>query len=453
MESGTIGERIAELRARRGWTQAQLAVELELSHSYVSLLEAGKRTPRERVLHQIAERLSCSVDYLLTGRGGAIVDTLDLDLRFAELALRSGDAAAARDRFAAAMQRATRLGNAYRDERLQALWGLSRAHETLDELDVALRGFEQLNQERTLPAALSRTAVLKMLCRTYMGCGDLNRAIEIGEAALREAGGSPERLRDDDVIELASTLVCCYYERGDLTTGTLLAESVLAAAEAGGSLRARASAAWNAAVLAEARGDMATAFRLTERALALFGEVGNAWAIAVLQVNTAWLHLRMPQPDTKRAAALLEGALADLPQVGRPTDIATAESELARCALLDGDPARAVELGRSAVARLSDGPRLDGARARVVLADALLAVGDPSAVDEYLRAATELEQAGASRQAAQAWCQLADAFVSLGLMTEALSAYRHVAESAGLATRSPVPTGELVRRGERHPLG
>src|SRR6185312_8992383 len=127
--------------------------------------------------------------------------------------------------FDAIHARASDLGYAYRDERLQALWGRSRAHETLDELDPALAGFELLSQEPALPPSVPRTAVLMMLCRAYLSCGDLNRSIEIGEGALREVGTSPERLRDDEVVELAATLVLCYFERGDLMTAHRLAES------------------------------------------------------------------------------------------------------------------------------------------------------------------------------------------------------------------------------------
>jgi predicted Zn-dependent protease len=100
---------------------------------------------------------------------------------------------------------------------------------------------------------------------------------------------------------------------------------------------------------------------------------------------------------------------------------------------------------------VSDGPRLDAARVRVVLGDALLACGDPTAADEYLHAATELAEAGAVRQAAEVWYQLADAFVTLGLVSEALTAYKQVAELAGVCARPPAhaSTPVLLRRGQR----
>src|SRR5690349_8235144 len=114
--TSTMGERVADLRRRRGWTQSELAEILSLSHSYVSLIESDRRQPSGRVLATLADRLGCTVDYLATGRGPDDSRTLDLDLRFAELALRSGAAAAARDRFAAILDQARAGGAAYRAE-------------------------------------------------------------------------------------------------------------------------------------------------------------------------------------------------------------------------------------------------------------------------------------------------------------------------------------------------
>src|SRR4051812_35941468 len=93
----TIGQRLVRLRHENGLTQGRLAEAVGMSDSYVSLIEAGKRTPSQRALERLAERLGCAVDYLADGRGDDAA-LLELELGFAELALRSGDAQAARDR-------------------------------------------------------------------------------------------------------------------------------------------------------------------------------------------------------------------------------------------------------------------------------------------------------------------------------------------------------------------
>src|SRR3954467_9707552 len=101
-----VGQRIRELRQRRGLTQAERVAGLPLTSSYVSLIEAGRREPRQRALEMLAERLGCTVEFLLAGRGRDGLHELDLELRFAELALRSGDPQVALERYAAALVQA-----------------------------------------------------------------------------------------------------------------------------------------------------------------------------------------------------------------------------------------------------------------------------------------------------------------------------------------------------------
>ncbi|MFL6138676.1 MAG: tetratricopeptide repeat protein [Frankiaceae bacterium] len=96
----------------------------------------------------------------------------------------------------------------------------------------------------------------------------------------------------------------------------MLVESTVTGAEAGGSLRARAAAYWNGALVAEARGEYRLAQRMLESALALHGEVGNAFAVAALRANTGTLYLRLPTPRLEEAASYLRQALEDLPSVG-----------------------------------------------------------------------------------------------------------------------------------------
>jgi transcriptional regulator with XRE-family HTH domain len=55
---GLVGERIKAIRRQRGLSQAQLA-HPELSDSYVSLIESGKRTPTPAVLELLAQKLDC----------------------------------------------------------------------------------------------------------------------------------------------------------------------------------------------------------------------------------------------------------------------------------------------------------------------------------------------------------------------------------------------------------
>src|SRR3954449_9730080 len=63
---GSVGERVRNLRLSKHLSQAQLA-GTELSDSYISLIESGKRTPTPAVVRLLASRLGCLPEYLSEG--------------------------------------------------------------------------------------------------------------------------------------------------------------------------------------------------------------------------------------------------------------------------------------------------------------------------------------------------------------------------------------------------
>jgi tetratricopeptide (TPR) repeat protein len=436
--SGAIGARIRDLRGRRGMSQTTMAAEAGISGSYLSLIESGRRPVGSALLAKFSVLLGCSVDYLQTGRGGTADDTAEIDLRFAELAMRSGDAASALARFESVLGQAEGLHRF--DLAADARWGIARAKEAMGLIEESIADIEELLTQELMPAAASRIRLRMRLCRAYSECGDLSHAIEIGEAALRDIDeDSSEGVAasvDDEVVALASTLVGCYYERGDLTRAHTLAKTWIDRAEDGGSPTARASALWNAGLVAEARGDIRAATRFLDRALALYSESDNARSIAILKIAAAWVMLRSPEPDLADAERLLVQALTHLADSGLSVDVAYAETELARCRRLEGRPEAAIELAETALDRLGAHPRLERAQALLVIGQARLDLGDDSgAVTAYELAATDLRNAGADRQAASAWRELAEALVRLGQPDDALDAYRRAADSAGVSLR------------------
>ena len=60
----SFAERLQELRAERGLTQAQLAEVLKLDRSAVSHWEGGRRMPDAQLLQQLAGFFGVSLDYL-----------------------------------------------------------------------------------------------------------------------------------------------------------------------------------------------------------------------------------------------------------------------------------------------------------------------------------------------------------------------------------------------------
>jgi transcriptional regulator with XRE-family HTH domain len=66
MNPTVVGRRIRRLREEAGLSQRQLEGP-GVSYAYISRLEAGARTPSEKVLRYLAWRLGVTAQYLETG--------------------------------------------------------------------------------------------------------------------------------------------------------------------------------------------------------------------------------------------------------------------------------------------------------------------------------------------------------------------------------------------------
>src|ERR671926_1007557 len=83
----TFADRLKALRRSAGLSQTELAGD-GISPSYVSLLESGRRTPSPGVAALLAAKLGCSVSQLLEGEPSERERRMQLELAYAELALR-----------------------------------------------------------------------------------------------------------------------------------------------------------------------------------------------------------------------------------------------------------------------------------------------------------------------------------------------------------------------------
>lgn len=73
-----FGERLKEIRSKRGLSQARLADELGCSKSAISMYENGSRLPDFEMLEMLADFFNVDTDYLL-GRENRSVYYLDPD--------------------------------------------------------------------------------------------------------------------------------------------------------------------------------------------------------------------------------------------------------------------------------------------------------------------------------------------------------------------------------------
>ena len=122
----TLGDRVRDLRVRRGLSQSGLAREL-VSPSYVSLIESGKRLPEREILQAFAERLGTTPEYLETGVDAVTAREELLALRYADLALANGQ-------IQEALQRYEQLARTSLLSRHAAQWGIARALEAQGDL-------------------------------------------------------------------------------------------------------------------------------------------------------------------------------------------------------------------------------------------------------------------------------------------------------------------------------
>ncbi|MEY9948775.1 helix-turn-helix domain-containing protein [Kitasatospora sp. GAS1066B] len=442
-QSGTngIGQRLRELRQKRGLNQQDLA-SADISVSYVSLIETGKRAPSETVLKSLAERVGCTVDYLRTGRDDTRVKELELKIVFGDMALRNGANGEALQSYSEALANAPLL-----DEAMvrRAKLGQALAFEKLGRLEAAIQLFNALYDDpETTPGSAEWAQLAVALCRAYRDAGDQVMSVEVGERAMKQL----DRLGldvTDDHIQLGATLIGCYYNRGDLTQAQLLSNRLTQVAEENGSRVARGAVYWNAALVANSRGQAKESLALAERALALMAESDNVRHIGLLKVNCAAYLLEIDSCDLDHVAVLLTEAQETMLEVGTAAEQASVETYRARLALRQADPDAALERASRALGLLRNESRWESASARVVLAQAQFERGEATAGAETLHAVErQLGQIPVNRNTALVWRQAGDVWQLNGHPNEALAMYQHALSGVGLvplkgATRVTAP--------------
>ncbi|MDO8108128.1 helix-turn-helix domain-containing protein [Isoptericola sp. b441] len=438
-----LSDRVRAERVRAGLSQTALAGD-DFSPSYVSLIEAGRRTPTDRALTVLAERLGTTPDYLRYGDKAPSEERARLELGYARLALANGEAADARERLLA-----LDLSTIAPRHRVEARFALAQAHEALGDLDAAVSVLEPLlNEARSQGRWLQAANQAAYLVAIYVEAGDLSHSIELGEEVLAELEAAGLSATDEH-LRLASSILWSYYQRGDLLFAAHRASGLIELAERDGTRRGRGSVYWNASLVAEGRGEYAEARRLTERALAYLSEAEPTRDVPRLRLHYGWLLLRSNPPEPVAALEQLQAAAEGLVNVGTELELARCMFETGRAHLLLGDAARAEELTRASLERIGDSGDFDACDAHIVLGDALAATGRlDEALVEYRWSADRLAMLSAGRQSASVWRSLGDRLVALGDPAGASGAYATALDEAGIrpttfsmTTRLPLAVG------------
>ena len=432
VDPAQLGARIRDLRLAAKLTQGGLAGS-DMSVGYVSRIEAGQRRPDSEKLEIIATRLQVSVADLLPPLGER-AHAARLQLRFAELALESGD-------FAEAQRSASEWladpGNAPRDElRADATYVLARALEGQGQLREAINEYARLQDPAK--AGIRWLAATLGVMRCCRECGDVNRAINVGDAALvvLSAGGLEETA---DYVQVLVGLAAACFEVGQEDRAVRISEDAVARAEALGDRNARATTYWAVSVVESASGHQSIAIAWAERALALMSEVEDDRSLARLRAQLGAMLLRTDPPRIDEAERQLLQARNDCAESGAGVlDLARIDVGLASARVLMGDTSEAMDLANAALAALQTAVPLLASAAHIVIGKARLVDGDrESAVASYRSAAADLTAAGADRGAAQAWFELATLLDEVGETQAAAAAYRSAGAAAGLKVTQP----------------
>jgi len=421
-----VGERIKMMRRQRGLSQAQLA-HPELSDSYVSLIESGKRTPTLAVLELLAAKLDCSLTYLVNGVTAERMEELEVALRFARLALENGDVAEARQCYGDLIRDKSMAGLA--TLRAEAEFGYARACEACGDLDEAVETLNQLLVNLEGAPIEQRIPVTLALCRCYRDSGNLSRAVEVGEAIF----DGPGRIEwSDELVEMGATLLAAYIFRADLLRAQQFATELLGAAELLGTPRAIVAAHWNAATVAEQCGRGQEAVALAERALAVQSETGDPRNLARLRTEYAWLRLLANPHDAEACRDLLERAHREMSESSTPRiDRVRCLIYLAQAELLLGRAEHVVELLRP-LTDATDGPPPHSSELHRILGQAYAQLGrDEDAAFELINASQDLESSPKDRRMAQSWVTMATTMETVADYDDAIVAYQQALACAG----------------------
>lgn len=437
---GSVGERVRNLRLSKHLSQAQLA-GTELSDSYISLIESGKRTPTPAVIRLLASRLGCLPEYLSEGVEPEERLHLQVRVRHAELALLGGEPEQALKSFTDILSAADNDADLVK----RARWGRARALEALGRGEEAIKALEELREEAGRDRGRSGwLPVIVVLARCYRAAGDLGRTIALGESALgrlAELG----LLGGAEAADIGRTLIATYLDRGDAARARELADRLLEAAQPDPAAMIAAYRRASRRALDEGAGG--ESLYLADQALALHAGSDLATVQARLRVTSA--RTLLPRDGSgdraEKALTLLHEAEPALSGV----DAAECVIEMARSKVLLGDAGAAVEMAQRVLADL--GPRIRGSvtaiRARLMLAQALVASGEHAGALTALRATRdELAVLTASRATARVWRELGDLFGTAGDTAAMMDAYRTALESAGLRS-SPQHSDVVVDLG------
>ena len=412
-ETDTVGQRIRTRRRELGLPQRALAGE-QVSASYISYVEAGKRNPSVKALRDIARILGVSPEYLETGREASHGD---IELADAELELRLGAVAKAITLLETTRERATRTNDAETAARAEAT--LIVAHASNGDPETATTLFERM-PERGRPSVAARPDVYTALARAYAEQGSLVDAIGLLRACLAEIKAAGE-VDDLLFVRYSTQLSYALSDAGDIAGATAVLVDALERETAINDPYAELRLRWSLGRLHHADGRPELASHYFRQAIALCERTEDRFHLAGAHESLA--STLLDQGDADAALQHIETAEQIYRDIGDMARVGMVTVERARHALHTGDADGTRELALAALDLLDSGkapPDASGDAWRT-LGELYTELEDYELAEHCLRTAVTALEGAPAKYRADAHRSLARLLEATGREREALN--------------------------------
>jgi tetratricopeptide (TPR) repeat protein len=334
----SLGQRIRELRLKKGITQIDLAKGL-CTPSMISQIESDRARPSYKILFAIAERLEVPLEKLLAD--------VDLNLEYVSTYKMARAMVAAKEH-SSAIPLLKELLETPRSQisSMDIMFELADCYLHTDQLDEAEKLFNQVYEL----AILRQDHQLQALTLKNIGLIEFRRkryqlAAYHWHKGLEEA----DRMEEQDVFLKASILFnlgLVHFKLGNLNEALEYYDGASGLYEETGSLYQVGKVYMGLGLSYKRMNELEKAAEYSERATAIFNGLDNVLMSVKTQVTSAVLYGEKGQVE--EAMEMIKAAIVKFQQLDKPEEEGIAKVELAKLFMLQGDFMRAEELCRDA---------------------------------------------------------------------------------------------------------